>query len=270
MSVDEREVYPSPAVVLVAFEARHPQSAPLTRAALAQLKADLAGELPLLRPVTKTDVQIGIGPKPQVSQETIPRFQSRDGRTAVTFATEALVVETTRYGQYEDLREVIRLALEARQSVDAIDGIERLGLRYIDEIRVPTNGRLPHAWADWVDPGLLGPAHMGEPLGLVSETWQSAATFSSGPGHTVVIRYGPREGYAVDPAGALKRPIPLPGPFFLLDIDSFWTPTDDVPEFEAAQVLSTCDTLHEPVRCLFESLITERLRKEVLRNVTRD
>ena len=59
--------------------------------------------------------------------------------------------------------------------------------------------------------------------------------------------------------------MPAPGPFFLLDIDSFWQPSEVSPTLELNSVLGELDELHMPVREMFESLITEKLRKEVLR-----
>jgi uncharacterized protein (TIGR04255 family) len=81
----------------------------------------------------------------------------------------------------------------------------------------------------------------------------------------LIVRYGPREGFAVAPGGPLQRTTPPPGAFFLLDIDSFWLPTGDVPEFTVDMIVELCVDLHKPVSGLFERLITERLREEVLR-----
>lgn len=64
----------------------------------------------------------------------------------------------------------------------------------------------------------------------------------------------------------LRRPLPPPGPLFKLDIDSFWQAADEVPEFDVDLILRQADALHEPVRGVFESVITDRLREEVLRN----
>ena len=55
------------------------------------------------------------------------------------------------------------------------------------------------------------------------------------------------------------------GPLFKLDIDSFWQAVDEVPEFGVDLILNQADALHEPVRYVFESLITDRFREEVLR-----
>jgi uncharacterized protein (TIGR04255 family) len=51
-----------------------------------------------------------------------------------------------------------------------------------------------------------------------------------------------------------------------MDIDSFWTPEGPIPEYDRDMLVSTCDQLHMPVRRLFESMITDRLREEVLRS----
>lgn len=51
-----------------------------------------------------------------------------------------------------------------------------------------------------------------------------------------------------------------------VDMDSFQTYDDYIPPFEAGDILETADLLHKPVKNVFEDLITERLREEVLRH----
>ena len=58
---------------------------------------------------------------------------------------------------------------------------------------------------------------------------------------------------------------PSGGPFFLLDFDSFWQPTDELPEFHPDELVERCDRLHTPIRRLFEGLITKDLREGVLK-----
>lgn len=264
----EGEVYPNAPVVLVALEVRHPTADPLTHAQRLTIKRRLAAHVPIMRTEQLTQitaVQTAGAPTapPEVRVEEFPRYFSRDNTLAVSVRAEAVVVETTRYVRWEQLRALAVEVLHARQEVGGVDGVERVGLRYVDEIRVP--GGPMHDWAPWVDPSLLGPASVGEQLGLAAAQWQGVTAFAAGPERTVVLRYGPRDGFAVDPGGDLKRSTPTPGPFFLLDIDSFWTPSEGVPEFDVETLRITCDELHAPVRSLFERLITDRLRKEVLR-----
>ncbi len=261
-----REVYPSAPVALVALEVRHPHAPLDSRGpAWAQVKKILSPVTQIAGESHATTLMLGPG-MPNQQTETSPRFSSRDRSTAVTFRSTSVVVETTKYERYERLREIIELALEARQAAGGVDGVQRIGLRYFDEIGAPGVDRALD-WSVWLDPSLIGPAPLAAAHGLSAAQWQGVTVFEGqSPGTAVVLRYGPGDGYAVDPGGELRRPAPAPGPYFLLDIDSYWAP-EDVPPFDLKELLATCDELHRPVRDLFESLITEKLKKEVLRRV---
>ncbi len=263
--VAEREVYPNAPVVLVAMEARHPDAALLSPGEQSEMKRLLASSFPLPQPLQNTTITATPGAPPSIANEAAPRFATRDQTTAVTFGAQAVVVETTKHQTFEHLCELVRVSAEARQKIAPVDGLMRLGLRYVDEIRVPDICGGPIGWGDWVDVSLLGPAPVGAQLGLVPEQWQGATVFGRGGGRQMIVRYGPREGFAVMPGGPLQRSTPPPGAFFLLDIDSFWVATGEVPEFSAASIVELCADLHEPVSRLFESLITDKLRREVLR-----
>ena len=138
-----------------------------------------------------------------------------------------------------------------------------LGIRYIDEIRVPDRANGGVEWEEWVDDSLIGPSGHADAFRLSRADWQGLVRFEADEDCKLVLRYGARVGYAVNPEGDLKRPTPAPGPFFLLDIDSFWEP-EGVPEFDLVTALDRLDRLHEPVRDLFEALIKNRLREEVM------
>jgi uncharacterized protein (TIGR04255 family) len=265
-----REVYANAPVVLVAVEARHPVVQPITGGEQSELKRLIATSFPLPQPMQTRMITAPLpGGTPTLTDELIPRFATRDQTTAVTFNAESVVVETTSHRSFEHLAEFVRVCVEARQEVAPVAGLLRLGLRYIDEIRVPElHG--PSRWGEWVAPSLVAPAGIGAGLGLEPEQWQGVVGFDRGSGRQLMLRYGPREGFAVMPGGPLQRATPPPGMFFLLDIDSYWTPAGEVPEFTAAEIVRLCADLHEPVSDLFESLITERLREEVLRNAGGD
>jgi len=263
--VPDREIYPNAPAVLVAVEARHPDAAELDAGQQSELKRLLTSTFPL--PQTQSTQVISHAPpaEPVITQQVVPRFATRDLTTAVTFNTQAVVVETSQHRSFEHLSELLSVAISARQAVQPVEGLLRLGLRYVDEIRVPDLAGGVEGWSDWVDISLLGPVVVGAKLGLAAEQGQGVTVFDRGEGHKLIVRYGPREGFAVPPGGILQRSVPAPGPFFLLDIDSFWAPTGDVPEFSEETVLEFARQVHEPVSCLFESLITDRLREEVLR-----
>lgn len=220
--------------------------------------------------MNEVSVIVQAGPKSQPVQQqvttTSARWTSRNRRTALTIRPDSLVIETTDYGSYDRVRELFDIALRARLAVAVPVGVERIGLRYIDEIRVPAeNGGRAPAWEQWVDPSLLGPAHVGGDLGLVPAVSEGLFVFSSDSDRALVLRYGAQSDYAVQSTPGLRRPLPPPAPLFKLDIDSFWQTGDEVPEFDVDLILEQADALHEPVRGVFESLITGRLREEVLR-----
>lgn len=266
----EREIYLNAPIVLMAVEVRHSLCEPLERRQVTQLSQSVSELLPLPGEVNEVSFTLQAVPNGQRVQQqaisTVPRWSSRDKRTALTMRQDSLVIETTDYGSYDRVRELLDAALRARLAVVAPAGVDRIGLRYIDEIRVPPeNGADTPAWREWVDPSLLGPAHIGSALDLVPAVNEGLVVFSSDNNRALVVRYGAQSDYAVPSTPELRRPLPPPGPLFKLDIDSFWQAGDAVPEFDSRFILDQADALHLPVRGVFESLITERLRREVLR-----
>jgi uncharacterized protein (TIGR04255 family) len=258
-----REVYPNAPVALVAVEARHTAAPPFTPEQEAELKALIGADFPIAQPVPTLTLNFGVAPTPQALTQP-PRFTNRERTVAVTFGPQAVVIETTHHDHFGRLSDLVSLVVGARQKAAPVDGLERLGIRYVDEIRVPSDPATID-WSEWVEPSLLGPIGVGTRLGFQPGEHQGVATFQLGDDRGLNVRYGPRVGYAVQ-SGPLVRTMPPPSPFFLLDIDSFWTATDGIPEFDPSRIVALCIELHAPVNALFEALITERLREEVLRH----
>lgn len=261
--MDEHEVYPKAPVVLTALEVRHPTADQLTPAEVRSIKKRLSEHFPLESTGQATNVQLVAGAStPDVNIEIFPRFLNRTKTMAASFKREAIVLETSHYPGWMKFSELVVVALEGRHETSPVDGVERIGLRYIDEIRVGVNDGTD--WAEWIADSLLGPP--SDAIDLQLTEWQGVGVYGTQPGQTLIMRYGPRSGYAVDPNSDLRRIRPSDGgPFFLIDIDSFWTPDGEVPEFDRDMLMSRCEDLHGPIRRLFEGVITDRLRNEVLR-----
>jgi len=99
---------------------------------------------------------------------------------------------------------------------------------------------------------------------LQLSVWQEIVQYKSSSGSTLTVRYGPQEGYAVDPQGPTRRKDPTgPGLFFLLDSDSCWLNEEKVPEFKTDWILDRSDLLHEPAREFFKIAVSDKLRDEV-------
>jgi len=255
-------VYPYAPIVLVALEIRHTGADALTGSEQKAVKRALGRPWPFQRPGKDLTFELnGTMPSPRITEE-YSRYFSRDTGSAVVLKKDATSLETTRYGGWESFRKMIQIVLDARQEIAPLPGYDRIGMRYMNEIRVDVEGTPD--WSEWIHSALLGP-RLPEPIDLELADWQSFCTFGPSDGQTLVMRYGSRTGYALDPNAELKRPkLPPPGPFFLFDCDSSWQPPDDIPEFNPKEMLGRCDDLHEPVHTLFESLITDTLRRKVL------
>jgi uncharacterized protein (TIGR04255 family) len=182
---------------------------------------------------------------------------------SVTVAPTALIVETTAYSRFEEFLDVVQRALEAVNNAVSLAGIQRVGLRYIDEIRV-AGVDAPVDWDGYINDGLLWATRLDP--NLHPQRTEGVAEFEMEGGYRTVMRFGAMSGRVVDPGGPLRVRRTGDGPFFLIDLDSFWLPRDgDVPEFSVERVLDTCTELRKPIRGLFEASITDRLRDEVLR-----
>ncbi len=205
------------------------------------------------------------GGSPQPTAERFTRYVNRDNTLAASMKNQAVVIETTAYSNFESLLEIMMRVLEARSQVSSIVGVERIGLRYVLEVRVPVgvDGRV--AWTNWVAEPLLGPQRIA-PAGLTLTEWQGAAVYrEANPGKSMIVRYGPGMGQALDQSYHLRRTMPTQqGPFFLLDIDSFWTPTGSIPEYDRNAVLTTFQDLYDPARTVFQEMLTSRMKDDLL------
>lgn len=259
--MDEPILYRNAPLVLVALEVRHPSAPELARPEIDAIKARMTSYTPLLRQAQTQTVEL-MGPSPEqtIHSEQFYKLTNRESTLTVSYRSTAILIEASSYPGWAVFREVAKAAIAARMEIAPVDAVERVGLRYIDEIRVPQrDGGI--AWGEWMDPSMLGPMPTTD-IGLPLSQWQGIGIFGAQPGRMMVVRYGPQVGVAAVFASELKRTSPTDeGPFFLMDIDSFWTPEGEIPELGPSSVESTCDDLHGPVSTLFEGLITDKLRE---------
>lgn len=264
----QQKPFPNPPLALTVLEIRYPDLPEgIGRRAQQQMKHALRDRLPLIEYMSEDQVEVAIGaPMPaSVQRRSFPRFTTRDRTTALVVKQGALILETTTYQGWEDFRLAIEDVIRALEDVNRPDGILRIGLRYLDEIRVPSITEVPGDWDGYIDSHLLAAASRDfMPQSLQPASWQGLVQYKTTSDSTLKVRYGPKSGHAVNPAGPTRRRnSPKPGPFFLLDSDSFWVADEEVPEFETKTILELCDSLHAPTREFFRVAVTEKLRSEV-------
>jgi uncharacterized protein (TIGR04255 family) len=266
LPLPEREVYVNAPLRLVTAEYRFPLSAALSGGDLLPLLArELGSTLPIIEPAPALQLTLGPDLAPPALTNGY-RLLTRDRMTAVTVSPSRLAVETTAYGHWVDFRdEYVRVALVALgDELDALAGLDRVGLRYINEIRVPLTSGTTHHWHTYVNRDLLAPAAITSRGAL--KTVQVALHLQVEDQSELLLRSGILEGHVVDNSGPLQLPSPpKDGPFFLIDIDSFWTRSGALDEWNTAGALAISNRLHDPIDELFETCITEALRDDVLR-----
>jgi uncharacterized protein (TIGR04255 family) len=271
----EYEVYPAAPLQLVAMELRYPFSPRLASPeALAFFHDRLSDVLPLAEPIAQQGLMMFVGPgqPPEPPRSTIQgpnlfRLSSRGRSTAVTVSGGNTILETSNYERYGKFRPLVEQILGVLAEFGHPVGIERVGLRYIDEIRVPGVADAD-GWEPYIHQALIGSREVGEGAfeGLRAETWQGQVQYTREDNMRVNMTYGALNGVAVAREGLLRLArADAPGPFFLMDVDSYWQGDDYVDEFSSDAMLELVDTLHRPIRAIFEASITDALRDEVLR-----
>lgn len=268
------EIYPNAPIQLVAFEVRYPFTPRLAApGTLASIHESLGTELPIVEQVNEQMVAFTVGgaesPVPVPAPRSVFRLFDRAKTTLASVSGTNLTVETSAYGGFGPYLALIEKVLAAVVEAAHPFGVERLGLRYVDEIRVPLFGKERPDWGPYVHHALLAAGDLADlvPQDLVPESWQGAVQFGHDDKRSMVLRFGALDGLAVTSDGPLKLARQFePGPFFLLDIDSYWArQEEEIVEFDVSSLAEQTRELHAPVRALFEAVITEKLRDDVLR-----
>lgn len=272
---EDREIYPSAPLSFVAFELTFPpvlalQDEAVKREVFARLREILP--IPAAAPLSVGGFSVQLsaagaqgapmGPGALGSPPGL-RMLNRDRTASVTITPQSLLVETSAYGRFERFRDdLISEALATLGQVEVVPGMQRIGLRYIDEIRIE-GVEQPADWTPYIDGSLHGPIGLLESPARVT---QGLVEYGVADQRQLVLRYGATTGWAVDPNGPLRLSTNDAGAFFLLDIDSFWSASPELlPEYSHETALHLCNELHKPIRQLFEASITDKLRNDVLR-----
>lgn len=193
----------------------------------------------------------------------ILRCMNRTKNRSVVITPSSLLLETTLYETYDEFRASLAAVVGALGDLDMIVGVERLGLRYIDELRVPGHDGSVEAWRPWVAPALL--ASLEVVAGYEAETAEGVVRVRTGAHSQVLVRYATLIGTGVVNDTLKKRRPVTEGPFFVIDIDSSWTGENEINEFSMEWTMSTFDKLHEPTGVIFLRSVSESYKDEIAR-----
>ncbi len=253
-----REVFANAPLAFVACEIRFPLAPKLTGGgSLESLTEVFADTLPIPEIVTFSPI-----PEMDASgdSERQLRFLNKERTTSVSVTRDSLAVETTDYGEWEDFKPLVLEAVRAVGDSVKIVGAERVGLRYIDEIRIPDKITDVSGWSGWINNDVL--SHLDPITGYTPESFQTVIELS-GPNGQIIVRYAALDGVGVVSNQPLKRRSQTTdGPFFVIDTDSYRdTPGKEMLSFTTGELAPVLDELHEPVGMMFQNAITDKSRE---------
>jgi uncharacterized protein (TIGR04255 family) len=248
---------------LVAAEVRYPVTPSLLRPdVMEKLLHTLEDRLPYFdeEEPGQNASRAGI-PGFSVGKDTrVYRLYDRSYTTSMSITPAAVTFETTQYEGFESLASLVVDATKAVASLSHIRFVRRVGLRYLNEIRVPVPITDARDWGVWVDPGLLAPIllHGDYP----SETYEGAINYRVADSRYLQFRFAALEKGSVVREGTLQRkPVPKSGPLFVIDIDSYCLPPRDrSPTLTSDALAAVLSELHRPIKSAFDAAITQKLR----------
>ena len=261
-----REIFPNPPLEFVAAEFRNPYAPRLRQQ---DVRDAILIELEDLFPIPRSQQQVvmtgvvGGGVSQQLDQVT--RAFDRSSKIGVFVTANALTVDTTAYEEFSAFRALVNRCMAALDKHASPAAIERLGLRYVNEVRVPAGIGDVRDWGGWISDALVGavatvPDHKAAGL-------QGMLQYETGANTSLTLRFAAAPAGAVIGDQPLVRRHPNPeGPFFALDLDSFWhPPAEGSPDWSVETIMTVLDQLHAPIGAAFQAAITDKLRSMVLR-----
>jgi uncharacterized protein (TIGR04255 family) len=193
-------------------------------------------------PRAALEQQIGVALTPAGATSVPPthlwRFTDTSGTWSVAVAKDFVSLETTAYDRFEAFRDRLQTVLDALPGL-GVDFEDRLGLRYVNEIKHP-KALTPASWRGFLNAELLGMVG-GEVLG-------------DGVIHAVQeIRLREEDGILVIRHGYIGAE----SPHYLLDLDHY----DEVGKpFDRERILQRIDAYHSKMHDVFEMSITDAMR----------
>lgn len=260
----KREVFPNSPLALVAAEIRFTDAPRLRQAeTLDAIAVAVESILPVHGQVEGgVNIQI-INGQPQMQVLTGRVMKDVDSTAAMSVFPDRLSFETTAYTEYSAFKELVISCADALVSAGVAPAMQRVGLRYLDEIRV-ADAKVADArqWGDWIDRRLVDQLQLGP----------AAAPVSRAEG---VISYdlGDRKGlnfrFAALPVGAVvvtnnlvRRPFAENVPFFVLDFDGYQDfAGPKATLLDTSVVAMSLDAVHGPAGETFQNAITDHARE---------
>lgn len=256
-----REVFPEAPLALVAAEVRFTDVARLRRQ---QTRDDVAIALeqrfPFAEPLRQADVDLRLVGRPQVQERVGMVLKNATSTETLTIMSRSLTYETTAYVSFDKLLDALSVACDALIAAEVLPAVRRVGLRYVNEVRVPEAITDARQWGKWIDSRLIGQLVVASD-DVPATTIQSVSTFDLGEGRGLNFRCAALNQGAIVVPQFLKRPPIESGHFFVLDFDGYqgFTGGEAVP-LSSEVVREALSAVHLPCGTAFQRSITDEAR----------
>lgn len=257
-----REIFPHPPLELVAAEIRFTDAARLRQQQTKdEVTIALEDRFPFAEPLQQADFNLIPGASSQVQQRVGVVLKNATSTETLTIMSESVTYETTSYVSFDELLESVTAACDALAASKVKPALRRVGLRYIDEVRVPEPVNDVRQWSKWIDHQLVGQLMVG-PEDHPATMIQGASTFDLGGGRGLNFRSAALNGGPIVVPQFLKRRAIDSGPFFILDFDGFQDFTQgEVVPLNSDVVREALSSVHVPCGTAFQRSITDDARQ---------
>jgi uncharacterized protein (TIGR04255 family) len=169
-------------------------------------------------------------------------FRSKDKVHSVVLDFKFLSIEANKYDKYDDLKIIIEKVFNSFKKIYTPLSIKRLGLRYINEIKLNTGH--PYEWKDYIHDSLIN---------IYSSFYEKerytrllSQIYYSFDDHRLIFTYGTPNS---------EFPSKITRKEFLLDYDCA------AENVEETDIIKDLDIFHNRIQTLFEYSIKPGLRK---------
>ncbi|WP_228543344.1 TIGR04255 family protein [Micromonospora sp. S-DT3-3-22] len=252
-------------LVLTAFEVRYP-STPRLRSVLTSLAEAMSHRLPDIsrdKEGALGRTSLGFGAHRGLTEPALMTMANPERTEVCTVRDNVVALEVTQYASYEDFRALIGDFLHALYRTEAIISIDRVGIRYLDELRTGTVEGASD-WAEWIRPELVSPLNLATDYTVLNYT--GTLRFQLDHDCFLSLRWGALRRPALRQSMSTGLRIRRPNgsaPVFMLDLDGAWVPDSATKFDDIEKVLSATDRLHSAIKQLFASSVQEQLLEQI-------
>jgi uncharacterized protein (TIGR04255 family) len=199
------------------------------------------------------EIRLDPAQAPKINTFDRYEFQNKDGTSGIVLAPDFISLHTSQYDTGENFEQVLKTALDVAHEIVKFNLVERVGLRYIDLIRLGKN----ETWSEYIQPTLLGldPEKLG-----VSKSLSRFEFVGITEVGTLVVRYSQSDQGIILPLdlipSTLKHDVQLNASELVafLDIDHF---SEQSRDFDVSAVMEIVSDLHDTTTRAFRNAVTE-------------